>query len=271
MICLVCENIVMLVGRAFRHENRLKWGILVKVLPFTGLFAIAKCGMHWMGWESWAFDALTGALFSAATFVIALVLSGTLGDYRASDGMPSQIANALETIQDTNQTIAVAYPDYQPEPLQQALVNVSKAILEWLQNDLEFTIVDQEIDRLNLHFAPILKLNGGTVLVNRLQAEQSQIRSITRQMQGNRDTDFIEPAYVLLWLFLFGSVVALLLISVEQFTECLTVSTFIFTAFFYLLFLIQDLDNPFEYDGKSCVDVDLSALTNVCIRLSKKK
>ena len=90
-------------------------------------------------------------------------------------------------------------------------------------------------------------------------------------MQGNRDTDFLEPAYVLLWLFLFGSIVALLLISVEQFTESLTVSTFIFTAFFYLLFLIQDLDNPFEYDGKSCVDVDLSALETLCVRLKSSK
>jgi hypothetical protein len=46
---------------------------------------------------TWAFDALTGALFSAATFVIALILSGTLSDYRACEGMPAQISNALET------------------------------------------------------------------------------------------------------------------------------------------------------------------------------
>jgi hypothetical protein len=252
-------------------SDRLKWGILLKVLPFSGLFAVAKFGMHWMGWESWAFDALTGALFSAATFVIAIVLSGTLGDYRASEGMPAAIANALENIQATNQAIAAAHPDYQAQQLQQALVGVSQAILKWLQSDAEFTIVDREIDALNPLLAPILNLNGGAVLVNRIQSEQAKIRSISRQMQGNRDTNFLEPAYVLLWLFMCGSFVALLLISVEQFTESLTVSTFIFTAFFYLLFLIQDLDNPFEYDGKSCVDVDLSALETVCVRLKSSK
>jgi hypothetical protein len=33
-----------------------------------------------------------------------------------------------------------------------------------------------------------------------------------------------------------------------------------FTSFTYLLLLIRDLDNPFEYNGKSSVDVDLGLL-----------
>jgi hypothetical protein len=267
----VQENIVIFGGKAFRNENRLKWGILLKVLPFTGLFTIAKFGIHWMGWESWSFDALTGALFSAATFVIALVLSGTLGDYRASEGMPSAIANSLENIQATNRVIAAADLDYQAQSLQQALIDVSQSILDWLESGGEFAIVDKEIDTIDPLLAPMLKLNGGAVLVNRIQSEQANIRSIIRQMQGNRDTEFLGPAYVLLWLFLCGSIVALLLIKGAPFTESLTISTFIFTAFLYLLFFIQDLDNPFEYDGKSCVDVDLSALKNVLIRLTSEK
>jgi hypothetical protein len=130
----VQENIVIFGGKAFWNKNRLKWGILLKVLPFTGLFTIAKFGIHWMGWESWSFDALTGALFSAATFVIALVLSGTLGDYRASEGMPSAIANSLENIQATNRVIAAADLDYQAQPLQQALMDVSQSLLDWIES-----------------------------------------------------------------------------------------------------------------------------------------
>jgi hypothetical protein len=251
--------------------DRSKWGILLKVLPFTGLFAVTKFGIHQMGWESWAFDALTGALFSAATFTIALVLSGTLGDYRSSEGMPAAIANALENIQATNRVIAAAHPDYPAQPLQQALIDVNQAILNWLEANTEFAIVDKEIDTIDRLIAPMLNLNGGAVLVNKIQSEQANIRSITRQMQCHRDTEFLGSAYVLLWLFLCGSIVALLLIKGEPFTESLTISTFIFTAFFYLLFFIQDLDNPFEYDGKSCVDVDLSALENVAVRLTLEK
>jgi hypothetical protein len=247
--------------------NLVKWGILSKVLPWTGLFCAIKLAMHWLDFEPWAFDALTGALFSAATFVIALILSGTLTDYRACEGMPSQIANALETIKDTNQTIAARYSDYQPQHLQQALVDVSKSILDWLKDGKEFTVVDGSIDRLNSLFAIILELDGCAGFVNYMQSEQAKIRSISRQMRGNRDTEFLGAAYVLLWLFLGGSIVALLLIDAERFSENLTVSTFMFTLFVYLLFLIEDLDNPFQYDGKSSVDVGLSALESVEIKL----
>jgi hypothetical protein len=245
-----------------------KWGILIKVLPWTGLFCVAKLGMHWLKWEPWAFDALTGALFSAATFTIALILNGTLSDYRACEGMPSQIANALETINDTNQTIAIRYPDYQPEALQKSLIAVSKSILDWLTNNGEFTVVDDSIDRFNPLLAQVLSLDGCSGFVNYIQCEQAKIRSLTRQMRGNRDTDFLGAAYVLLWLFLGGSIFALLLINAERFSENLTVSTLMFTLFVYLLFLIEDLDNPFQYDGKSSVDVDLSALEDICIKIA---
>ncbi len=244
-----------------------KWGILVKVLPCTGLFCVVKLAMHWLEWEPWAFDALTGALFSAATFVIALILSGTLSDYRACEEMPSQIANALETIEDANQTIAISHPDYQPETLKQALADISRSILDWLKEDKEFTVVDDSIDRLNPLLAQILVLDNCSGFVTYIHAEQAKIRSISRQMRGNRDTDFLGAAYVLLWLFLGGSIFALLLIDAERFSENLTVSTFMFTLFVYLLFLIEDLDNPFEYNGKSSVDVSLSALDNVEIKL----
>jgi hypothetical protein len=244
-----------------------KWGILIKVLPWAGLFCTIKLGLHWLNWEPWAFDPLTGALFSAATFVIALILSGTLSDYRTCEGIPLQIANSLETINDTNQTIAARYSDYQPQILQQALADVSRSILDWLKDGKEFTVVDDSIDLLNPLLAKILELDGCSGFVNYIQSEQSKIRALTRQMRGNRDTEFLGAAYVLLWLFLGGSIVALLLIDVERFSENLTISTFMFTLFVYLLFLIEDLDNPFQYDGKSSVDVSLSALENVETKL----
>jgi hypothetical protein len=115
----------------------------------------------------------------------------------------------------------------------------------------------------------MLEMNGGVAIANRIQGEQAQLRALTQQMKGNRGTDFLEPAYVLLWLFLSGSIVALLLIGAERFSENLTVSAFLCTSFLYLLFLIRDFDNPFEYHGKTSVDVDLSVLEEMSDRLRK--
>jgi hypothetical protein len=246
-----------------------KWGILKRVLPWTGLFCVTKWGMHCLGYEPWVFDSLTGALFSATIFVIASILSSTLSDYRACELMPAQIANALETISDTSQMLAAAHPDYQPQYLTIALANIATSLLDWLEDGKEFTIVDAAIDALNPLLAPLLALNGGSGAVNYIQAEQSKIRAISRQMRSNRDTTFLGAAYILLWLFLGGSIFALLLIDAQKFSENLIISAFMFTLFIYLLFLIEDLDNPFQYDGRSSVDVNLLPLVEVASKLGR--
>jgi hypothetical protein len=247
--------------------NLAKWGICLKVLPLGGLFAIVKTTTHYLNWEPWTFNSLTAALLSAAIFTIALVLSGTLADYRASEGMPLQIANALETIADTNQAIAGTYAEYAADPLREGLVRVNQNVLDWLETAGDFGGIDQSLDQLNPHFAKVLAINGTAVLVNRMQTEQAKVRSIAWQMQVNRDTDFVQSTYVLLWLFLWSSTIVLLLIGTDNFNEDLLISTFIFISFFYLLFLIRDLDNPFQYDGKSSVDVDLAVLHRTRDRL----
>jgi hypothetical protein len=247
-------------------SSLLQWGIFLQVLPLSGLFVVVKATIHEIGWEIWDFDALTASLLSAATFAIAILLSNTLGDYRNSEGLPLQIVNSLETMIDTNVVVAAAYPRYDPQPLRQALQQVGQCILDWLQVGGEFLAIGQALDQLNPLFALMAKeADMGTA--NRLQSEQAKLRSISYQMQNIRETDFLPPVYALLWLFLGSSSISLLLIHVNHFSADLTVSSLIFTSLFYLLLLIRDLDNPFQYDGKSYVDVDLAILEKCCQKL----
>jgi hypothetical protein len=249
--------------------NSVKWRILLRVLPLTALFCSVKVGMHYLGLEPWAFDSLTGSLFGAATFVITLTLSGTLSDYGACARTPILIANAIASIRDSSELIAASYPEFDVQPIQASLDQIVAAILGWLKEGKAFNDVETAIAQLTPLLVPILSIENGVTFTSWIQTEQAQLRLLTQQMKGNRDTDFLEPAYVLLWLFLSGPIVALLLIRAERFSENLTVSAFLFTSFLYLLFLIRDLDNPFEYNGKSSVDVDLSVLEILGNQLSK--
>jgi hypothetical protein len=236
-----------------------KWRLLLTVLPLTLAFGLAKVAIHRLNWEFWAFDSLTGALFGAATFVIAFLLSGTLGDYNQSAGMPMQLVNSIETIYDSGLVTTKVYPAFDPQPLNAALGNLLGEILAWLKEHKPIAEVESAIDQLNTPFSTMLAL-GNAPTVNRMQAEQAKIRLLVHRMATIRDTDFLGPAYALLEIFLIGAVVALLLIGSDQFSENLMVSCFLFTSFTYLLLLIRDLDNPFEYSGKTSVDVDLTLL-----------
>jgi|GEM_PF-2990395 len=46
----------------------------------------------------------------------------------------------------------------------------------------------------------------------------------------------------------------------DRFSENVVISCFLYISFSYLLVLIRDLDSPFQYDGQSYMNVDLSLL-----------
>jgi hypothetical protein len=244
----------------------MKWRLLLKVLPLTAIFCMAKVILYFLNWEPWAFDSLTGSLFGAATFVVAFLLSGTLSDYNASKDMVVQLANAVETIQDANLLCAADLSNYDPNPLARALIEGMETIVGCLQENKPFTATDQAFSQVNLHFLELQRMAGDSV-VNRVQSELAKMRILVTRIHLIRSTDFLGPAYALLEIFLVGAVLSLLLIGADRFSENLVVACFLFTSFTYLMLLIKDLDNPFQYDGKSVVEVDLSLLTATCDRI----
>jgi len=243
-----------------------KWRLFLKVLPLTGLFALAKFGVHGLGLEPWEFDSLTGSLFGASTFVLAFVLSGTLAAYNASEDMVVQFINAIESIDDINNYVARLQPSLETTRLTSCLANLLGQLAQWLANRVGFEVIDASLADLNQSLAD-LRQNSGDSVVDRGLPELARMRILVNRMASNRDSDFLGPAYAMLEIFLVGAVVALLLIGAERFSENMVVSCFLFTSFTYLLLLIRDLDNPFQYDGSSCVDVDLSVLNSCRQRL----
>jgi len=236
-----------------------KWRLFLKVLPLTGLFALAKVGVHTLGFEPWEFDSLTGSLFGASTFVLAFVLSGTLAAYNASEDMVVQFINAIESIQDINSYVSRLRPNLDTARLTTCLADLLDQLAQWLANEVGFEMIDASLADLNQILAD-LRLNSGDSVVDRGWPELARMRILVNRMAINRDSDFLGPAYAMLEIFLVGAVVALVLIGADRFSENMVVSCFLFTSFTYLLLLIRDLDNPFQYDGTSCVDVDLSVL-----------
>jgi hypothetical protein len=237
----------------------MKWKILLRVLPLTLLFGLAKLGMHRLGWEFWTFDSMTGALFAAVSFVITFLLSGTLSDYKDSADMTMQLVNAFESIEDTNALMAKVYPEYDSKPLTKELATILGKILDWLKEGGPLQEVEDSLEQINSQFVG-LQQTAGFAVVNRVQTELAKVRIMIVRIQSIKSTEFLGAAYVLLGVFLVGAIIALLLVDSNLFSKDLVVSCFLFTLFCYLLLLILDLDNPFQYDQSSCIDVDLSPL-----------
>ena len=245
-----------------------KWRIFALTLPLTILFGLAKWLFHRQGWELWTFNALTSSLFGAATFIIAFQLNGTLSDYRSSDSLLTQFCVSIELIQDSNLLTAKSHAEYDPQPLHESLLSLTKDLRDVLQTEQSLQPLIVKISDLHRLFAGLEKYAIGSSM-SLVQTEQGKLRGILMQIKGVRDSDFIEPAYALLELFTIASTIALLLIGSEEITESIVVSSLLFVVFLYLLLLIKDLDNPFQYGGFSSVDSSLSVLEEAIDRLDK--
>jgi hypothetical protein len=236
-----------------------KWRLLLAVAPFTLLFGLLEVLFHELGWEFWKFDSLTGALLGAASFILALVMGGTLSEYNDCEGMVLELVNEAEAINDRLAVIGAAAPVLDALRIRSALVAALDAIRWWFLKQAPWQTVLEALDHLNGSLAA-LEAAGRSDANNPSLANLAKMRLLLSRIASNRDNDFIAPAFALLEFFFLGVVGALLLIGSDNFSENLMVSSFLFTSFLYLVFLIHDLDNPFEYDGSSSVDVDLAPL-----------
>jgi hypothetical protein len=238
------------------------------VLPFTLLFVLCKWAIYQLGWGNWSFDALASALVAATTFVTAFVLSGILTDYKLSEGLPAEICSCIEAIADCNRMEASNHGNYDPIPLQQALAGILEEIYNWLVKRYAIEPVLQGIADLSKWYA-ILEEYSAPPLISRLQAEQAKLRQIVMRIHVIRETEFVPAAYAILELFTAATVFALLFVRGEIFERDLMLSASLFTAFIYLQLLIRDLDNPFDYNGRSSADVSLAIVATTLNRLNQ--
>lgn len=212
------------------------------------------------------FDPLTNSVFGAITLVIAFVLAGTLSDFKTSETLPLEICSAIEGIHDTNTLIAASALDYNPQPLLKSLIVTLETIQHWLLQRGDITIVLNQITALNQKLVPLNRCTPPP-LMSKVQAELAKLRFSIMRIRVIRDTDFVVSAYTLLQLYTVGAVIALLLVGGESFGRNLMLSVILVTGIFYLLFLIQDLDNPFQYDGQSSVEITLQDMDLTLDRL----
>jgi hypothetical protein len=179
----------------------------------------------------------------------------------------TQFCISIESIQDSNLLTAKINPEYDPQPLRQQLLFLAKDLRAVLQNEEPIQPLILKIADLHQLFAGLENYIGSNM--SQMQTEQGKLRGILLQIKGVRDSDFIQPAYALLELLTIASTIALLLIGSKEITESIVVSSLLFVVFLYLLLLIKDLDNPFQYGGFSSVDSSLTALDESIDRLGK--
>ena len=241
----------------FRGNPRL----LLGALPFAAAVVLFKVLAHAADAEVLNLSPLLAGAIAAEVFILGFLLAGTAGDFKEAERLPGEIASSLETMADE---CLITYEDLKlPEAragLAQ-LIEISTSIRMWLMQDRGFDDVMSDIRALNGPFrvmAPVIQAGFTT----RLKSEQALVRKTVLRMDTMRRTSYVAAGY------LIAEVTAVLLSVVMVLTDLVDVAPtlclvgLISYLLFYLVGLIRDLDNPFEYrNGQpGAADVNLDVL-----------
>jgi predicted membrane chloride channel (bestrophin family) len=204
-------------------------------------------------------NALFTSLVGATIFLIGFLISGVLSDYKESEKIPGEITSSLKNILDDSLTLKHHYSD---ETFQQFISfqkKLANNIKSWLYKEIDTTELLSQFDVLN---SIIIQLDKEGVQANfliRLKNEMSNVRKNLLRIETIRETNFISSAYAIVESMAFVISAGLIFIKIEPFFAALFFTVLVTFLIIYMIILIKDLDDPFDYEanGESGTEISL--------------
>lgn len=238
----------------------MKWKLMITTLPVPLVVIIIRFLLESVFYSSGRefsgiidFTALSPIL-TGGVFLIGLMLSGTLQDYKESEKIPAEIACSIETIEETVTWVAANRPAVAERAMKKLIADMTAAILAWLYRTRTQEECYASIERLNDLVRDFDKINAG-LPANRMMNEIHALRKIITRVGVISRTGFLASGYALLDI-LVASILALLIASNYKADFGILgkyiILGFVSLIYSYLWRLLRDVDDPFEYapDGQ---------------------
>jgi len=96
----------------------------------------------------------------------------------------------------------------------------------------------------------------------KMKNDQNNLRKLILRIDTIRDTDFIGSAYAIVEVMAFLLGIGLLIMKIEPFYASLFFTLIVTFLISYMILLIHDIDNPFDYSvkGESGTEVSLKPI-----------
>lgn len=247
-----------------------KWKLLLTTLPFMavalGIKLLLEFVVHFDGVVEFG-DV--GLVLTGGVFLIGFMLAGTMADYKESEKLPAELACALESIEESFAQAAVSKTALDLPAARRSVLRAGEAIHAWLYKKIDQETMFAALDELGLVVQQLEKL-GATPLGVRAMNDLGTVRKLATRMGVISRTGFLSTGYALLEA-LTAIILGLLLISKFKSTlaECVLVP-FVTLIYVYMIRLIRDIDDPFEYSeggAKGAAEVELFPVVEYLARL----
>jgi hypothetical protein len=226
----------------------IKWKLMLTTLPFTVVLLL----LTYVRTQTLAIPALfefsdTAPIVTVTALVIGFMLAGVMADHKEGEKLPAEIACALQGIDDCIQADATHLTETDLTNLKQHHETLCQAIVNWLFNR-------ENAENAYTALRSIVTAHGTppSFKINVIRNVDAIRRSITR-VDVIRRTDFIRTGYALLEVFVTLTLCLLVFANFKNPIAQYCIIGSISLVYVYMIRLIRDLDNPFDYahDGSA--------------------
>ena len=225
-----------------------------------------KVMFQYLGIEFLQINPLLTAIISGNIFILGFLLNSTLRDYKEAEKVPAAIATSLETIFDECEILLSRKKEPVVVDAVRHLLKTEKLCTAWFYKKAYTQEVLMHISDFNTYLEKFEPLTQANFIV-RMKNEQNNLRKQLIQANILRDTPFYEASYSIAKMSVFFLLILLTVLSADPFYEHVFYILVIVFITIFLVSLIKDLDDPFEYDDEDTSDeVSLKPLSDFTVR-----
>jgi hypothetical protein len=238
-----------------------KYGLIAMALAIVLPLLIVRMIIDTLGYDVITVNTVIGSFVGAAVFTIAIILAGTITDFKESERIPGELASAIKNLYQDSRLIQLEekQPVYQLQNHIRQLLGVINANFRQNTWNVRRDIIPA-MDAVNDDIALLAGKNIPPQFLVKLRSELAVVDRLSSRIEIIMETSFIPAAYAIAELATAGVILVLLFIRLDPYYESLVVFTVISALLIALLLLIRDMDNPFEVGAESYADVDMRLL-----------
>ena len=269
-----------------------RWYLLLRTLPkVAAALALRLLCAHALGMEWFSAETVNG-FSQSAIFVLAILVSGVLEDYKESEGLPAALASEVEGLSEQVELCAVLAAAERARSsgsesgggggggggggsggigavdgraLHTENLHMVESIFSFLGGLSSDRDVLSAISSHSRFIAATLALGGFGDQAGEVMGHAQALRALITRMHVIKRTDFLESGTALMELLVYMTLGLAVTAKSDSVIEGYSNVAFTTLQFFYVIELLRDIDDPFEYDS-ACLrvfrGVPLSLLTN---------
>jgi len=241
------------------HKNI---SLVIRSCTVVIILILLKLVLHRYAIEFLTINNLFSGIIAANVFLMGFLLSGVLSDYKESEKIPGEIAVHLSILYEEIGTLSVNDCELSKN-IRDNIRSLTRSIVDWLHRRIKTNNIFAMLEEINL----LITSYDGKVQANyiiRLKQEIANLKRLIMRVETIRDTNFISSGYLIATFVTVILCFGLIFSKLDPFIESVFFVGAISFLMVFLIFLIHDLDNPFDYNNNySAENISLHPINRI--------